>query len=87
MPKQSRIETRKIAFKELSALKRGDFVVHADYGIGIYKGLKSIKALGKERECVVIEYKDRDTLYVPLEKWIEFKNTLPGKERVPLLLN
>lgn len=67
-PKPGKIEKRQVALRDLSAIQFGDFVVHQDYGIGIYKGLKKIQAYGKERECLLIEYKDNDLLYVPLEK-------------------
>lgn len=52
---------------EPDALKAGDFVVHADYGIGIFQGLKEIKVANHERECLHIEYRDKVNLYVRLE--------------------
>jgi transcription-repair coupling factor (superfamily II helicase) len=45
-----------------------DFLVHMDYGIGKYLGLKKISAFGSERECLVIEYRGGDRVFVPLEK-------------------
>ena len=52
---------------ELEALKSGDYVVHEDFGIGIYRGLKKIKVAGHERECLNIEYRDQVRLYVRIE--------------------
>ncbi len=57
-----------LTFQQLNTLNIGDFVVHADKGIGIYRGLKKITVLGHERECLSIEYRDGDMLYVPLER-------------------
>jgi len=57
-----------IPIRELSCLKRGDFVVHADHGIGIYQGLEKITVGESERECLSIHYKDKDKLYVPVDK-------------------
>jgi transcription-repair coupling factor (superfamily II helicase) len=51
----------------VEALKRGDYVVHVDYGIGRYLGLEKIKVRGKERETLKIEYRNRVILYVRLE--------------------
>ncbi len=68
LPKQDRIDRRKVSLRDLSAMNYGDFVVHEDYGIGIFRGLKKIKAYGKDRECLLLEYQDKDSLYVPLEK-------------------
>lgn len=48
-------------------LKVGDYVVHFDYGIGIYKGLKTMDNNGLKRDYLEISYNE-DTLYVPLEQ-------------------
>lgn len=48
-------------------LKTGDYVVHTDYGVGIFRGLVKIKVDGKNREFIELMYKDDDRLYVPVE--------------------
>jgi len=53
--------------RELSSLKRGDFVVHIDHGIGRYVKLDKINVDGIEQECLSIEYQGGDILYVPLD--------------------
>ncbi|MER3523356.1 MAG: transcription-repair coupling factor [Ignavibacteria bacterium] len=55
-----------ISPRELHALHRGDFVVHADYGIGCFDGLKKINVNGTEQEVVTLLYEEKDTLYVNL---------------------
>ena len=52
---------------ELEELRVGDYVVHEDYGIGIFQGLKRIKVAGHERECLHIMYRKGVGLYVRLE--------------------
>jgi transcription-repair coupling factor (superfamily II helicase) len=52
--------------KELQQLKRGDFVVHQDYGIGRFAGLQKIKVRGVEAEVMKLVYEENDTLYVHL---------------------
>jgi len=52
--------------KELQQLKRGDFVVHQDYGIGRFSGLQKIKVRGVEAEVMKLVYEESDTLYVHL---------------------
>jgi transcription-repair coupling factor (superfamily II helicase) len=47
-------------------LVRGDYVVHLDHGIGIYRGLTSIDAGGGAIEAAVLEYEGGDRLNVPL---------------------
>ncbi len=45
---------------------RGDYVVHKDYGIGKFDGLKRIRVGGAEQEVVKILYDANDVLYVNL---------------------
>ncbi|HDQ00679.1 MAG TPA: transcription-repair coupling factor [bacterium] len=59
---------RGLSLQQLNSLTEGDFVVHVDKGIGVYRGLKKITVKGHERECLKIEYRDADLLYVPLER-------------------
>jgi transcription-repair coupling factor (superfamily II helicase) len=58
---------RQISLRELRALKVGDFIVHEDYGIGIFMGLEKIQVAGAWQECVLIEYEKGDKLYVSLQ--------------------
>ncbi|KAA0230622.1 transcription-repair coupling factor [candidate division KSB1 bacterium] len=57
-----------LTFRQLKSLKRGDYIVHVDHGIGVYQGLEHIKIGENEQECIVIHYLDKDKLYVPLDK-------------------
>ncbi len=55
-----------VSEKELLQLRKGDYVVHQDYGIGRFGGLKKIKVRNAEQEVVSILYEEHDTLYVNL---------------------
>ncbi len=52
---------------ELATLSPGDFVVHADHGIGRYEGLTSIPVGTSPHDCVALTYSGGDKLYVPVE--------------------
>ncbi len=52
--------------KELHRLRKGDFVVHADYGIGRFDGLKKIVVQKIEQEVLTLSYEGGDALYVNL---------------------
>ncbi len=52
---------------ELSALNRGDLVVHSDHGIGRYLGLEPITVGKSQHDCVMLEYHGGDKLYIPVE--------------------
>lgn len=55
-----------ISAKELHALRRGDYVVHVDHGIGKFLGLEKIKVGGVEQEVAKLEYAEKGTLFVNL---------------------
>jgi transcription-repair coupling factor (superfamily II helicase) len=67
-PPKKRFIASSTPIREMTALKKGDYVVHIDHGIGAYQGLEKITVAGSERECLAIRYKDRDMLYVPADK-------------------
>uniref|UniRef100_UPI00333FFD6F transcription-repair coupling factor n=1 Tax=Methylibium sp. TaxID=2067992 RepID=UPI00333FFD6F len=52
--------------KDLSELKVGDPVVHANHGIGRYVGLVNIDLGDGPSEFLHLEYADKATLYVPV---------------------
>ncbi|MBC8342683.1 MAG: DEAD/DEAH box helicase, partial [Bacteroidetes bacterium] len=49
-------------------LDPGDYVVHINYGIGKFKKIDRIKALGKERDYIQIEYSDNEDIFIPIEQ-------------------
>ncbi len=53
--------------KERASLVSGEYVVHLEYGIGRYRGLKVITVEGAARECLQVEYAESGTVYVPVE--------------------
>ncbi|MFQ5637061.1 MAG: transcription-repair coupling factor [bacterium] len=65
LPKKS---PRGLTLKQFRSLSIGDYVVHVDFGIGVFRGLKRISVKGHERECLHLEYKDGDNLYVRFER-------------------
>jgi len=52
---------------ELGTLNPGDFVVHAEHGIGRYEGLEAISVFGTPHDCVKLVYDGGDKLFVPVE--------------------
>lgn len=49
-------------------LNPGDYVVHANYGIGLFKGIERVKSAGQERDYIKLEYADEDIAFVPIEQ-------------------
>lgn len=46
-------------------IKEGDYIVHKDHGIGIFRGIKRQIYEDSEEDVLVLEYKDGDIVYVP----------------------
>jgi transcription-repair coupling factor (superfamily II helicase) len=57
---------RGLTFEDVKELKRGDYIVHRDYGIGIFSGLKKIKIANSEQEVIKLSYSDGDKVFVSL---------------------
>ncbi len=70
--KRSPISYRKKSIKRslfrFEDLKPGDYVVHREHGIGLYRGLVSLEVSGISSEFLLIEYRDGDKLYLPVDK-------------------
>ena len=54
---------------DLRDLKLGDAVVHRDYGIGLFQGLKRVPVEGEDREFMEIAYADEKRLLLPVERF------------------
>ena len=65
--RQKRRKTADAFLAELATLSPGDFVVHADHGIGRYEGLTSVPVGTAPHDCVLLSYHGGDKLYVPIE--------------------
>ncbi len=52
------------AIQNFSELSVGDFVVHENHGLGIYKGIEQIKVDGVVKDYIKIEYAGDGKLYV-----------------------
>ncbi|HCO74859.1 MAG TPA: transcription-repair coupling factor [Clostridium sp.] len=68
--KATRRTTKKGAgkIKSFTDLKLGDYVVHVNHGVGVYKGINQLDVQGNKKDYLVLEYNSGDTLYVPVEQ-------------------
>ena len=55
-----------VALETTTALKPGDYVVHLEHGVGIYRGIEKLFVRESTIEVAVIEYEGGDRLNVPL---------------------
>jgi len=74
---KNKLKSQKL-FSDLKKIKPGDYLVHLDHGIGIFKGFTQIMRDDQLEDYYVLEYEDGDKLYVPkglerkLSKYIGF---------------
>ena len=50
-------------------LNIGDHVIHKDYGLGLFEGFQNIKTSNHENEFGVIQYKNKELLYLPTSQF------------------
>ncbi|RIL05277.1 MAG: transcription-repair coupling factor, partial [Proteobacteria bacterium] len=66
----------------LSQLQEGDYIVHTDYGIGVYRGLKHIDVEGLESDFLQIDYAD-SKLYLPVHSIGKAQKFAAAEGQVP----
>ena len=57
-------KTDSLTLKQLTELKRGDYVTHFDHGVGIFDGLHTIVKNHSKQDVLKIKYKNDGVLYV-----------------------
>ena len=70
-------EGEKVVFADL---KIGDYVVHKNYGIGIFIGVNTIKADGTTKDYIKMKYYGDDILYVPTNQLDSIRKYIGGDE-------
>ncbi|MCB9450139.1 MAG: transcription-repair coupling factor [Anaerolineaceae bacterium] len=66
-------------------LQDGDYVVHVDYGIGRFGGMRRRTVQGNEREYLLIEYAGTDMVFVPIHQADRLTRYVGPDDRPPTL--
>jgi transcription-repair coupling factor (superfamily II helicase) len=66
-------------------LREDDFIVHIDYGIGRYRGLKHLKIWGVSNDYLLLEYQEGDKLYLPVDRLNLIQRYIGGDGKSPRL--
>ena len=77
--RQERSKSAKAFLEDLRALEIGDYVVHADHGIGRYLGLEKKTLNGVSLELVVVEYQGGDKLFLPVHRLSQIQKYSGGE--------
>jgi transcription-repair coupling factor (superfamily II helicase) len=79
---------RKAFVSHFQDLREYDYIVHTDYGIGIFRGLVRLDVDAQNREFIELFYQDGDRLYVPVEdlnlvqKYSQTSASLPSLDKL-----
>lgn len=69
--------------KSFGDLKEGDYAVHTDHGIGLYRGLKKLSIGDIENDFLLLEYLEGDKLYIPVDRLDQIQRYIGPEDSVP----
>lgn len=73
------------AISSLSEVSVGDYVIHEEYGLGIYRGIDKIEKDGAIRDYIKIEYRGGDNCYVPATRLDAIQKYAAADAKMPKL--
>lgn len=73
------------ALQGVAELKKGDYVVHEQYGIGRFMALERKTAGGMEADYLRLEYRGGDRLFVPLFEFRQVRKFIGTEGKRPVL--
>lgn len=82
--KRSRHSQNWNGLESISSITIGDAVVHRDHGIGLYRGIHRLSTADSENDYLLIEYADKDRLYIPIYRLNSVQRYHAGSENVSL---
>ncbi|KGP71842.1 transcription-repair coupling factor [Pontibacillus yanchengensis] len=67
-PKRKQKISNAERIKSYQELKVGDYIVHANHGIGKYIGIETLELNGIHKDYLLVKYSGDDKLYVPIDQ-------------------
>ncbi|MEG1182698.1 transcription-repair coupling factor, partial [Cetobacterium sp.] len=72
-----------IKYENTSQIREGDYIIHENYGVGLYLGIEEING----KDYLAIKYADEDKLFVPIEGLNKIERFLVDPGNIPELYN
>nr|WP_225428491.1 transcription-repair coupling factor [Apilactobacillus kunkeei] len=69
--------------KSYADLKPGDYVVHANHGIGKYEGMKTMEVDGKHQDYMTIAYQKNAKLFIPVTQLNLIQKYVSSEDKHP----
>ncbi|MCL1831586.1 MAG: transcription-repair coupling factor [Oscillospiraceae bacterium] len=63
---KSKRKSKSETIRALTDINVGDYIVHDNYGIGIFEGVTKLTADGASKDYIKLKYAGKDVLYVPV---------------------
>lgn len=79
-----RTQVKNVTDYEMSLPEKNDIVVHNIYGVGRCLGVECLTLTNSSRDYVIIEYKNNDKLYLPVENINQISKYIGGEKHPPL---
>ena len=79
-----KVENKNFASFDMTLPEKNDIVVHNIYGVGRCLGVECLKLSNASRDYVIIEYKNNDKLYLPVENINQISKYIGGGKCPPL---
>ena len=73
------------AVTSYSELRENDYIVHIDYGVGLYRGLRHLRIAGIANDYLFLEYLEGDKVYVPVDRLNLIQRFVGGDGKHPKL--
>ncbi|SFV74774.1 Transcription-repair coupling factor [hydrothermal vent metagenome] len=83
--KAEKVRRRRKSSILLDDLKSGDYVVHEDYGVGIFEKIEQAEILGGVKDFLVIRYLGDDKILLPVENLDYIDRYIAGGGSLPIL--
>ncbi|KRL01861.1 transcription-repair coupling factor [Liquorilactobacillus capillatus] len=69
--------------KSYTELKKGDYVVHINHGIGRFMGMKTMVVAGKHQDYLTIKYRDEAKLFIPVSQIDRIQKYVSSESKTP----
>lgn len=66
-------------------LNEGDYVVHVNHGVAVYRGIERVVSGERERDYIKLEYAQNEILFIPTEQVNLVQRYLGGEGKTPSL--
>lgn len=81
--KRDKKEKKSLKFTSVEQIKENEFVIHENYGVGIFLGLENIDG----KDYLKIKYADEDKLFVPVEGIRKIEKYINLDSKIPEIYN